>query len=491
MTQPSRAGLLDDLRARFPALPLIGTDQPESDRLPYEQDWRKRYQGRALAIVFPGSSLEVQEIVRWCGMNQVSLVPQGGNTSLVGGSVPNESGTQLVLNLRRMNRILAVDADNLSISVEAGCTLQQVQDAAIDAGLLFPLSLASEGSCTIGGNLATNAGGTQVLRFGTARDLCLGVQAVTADGSVLNDLRSLRKDNTGYATKDLLIGSEGTLAVITAATLRLFPRPRSQQAALITCADIQAAVSLLALARKHLDANLTGFEVIHRDAYQIAQRHTPTQARVADTLMSTTEGAAPDWLILLDAAGPQSAESLQTTLEELLSNAMHQGLALNATLSTNQHQYRAMWQLRETIPMAEKIEGQMVKHDIAIPTSAVPAFVQTCRTRLAAAIPGCRIVCFGHLGDGNLHYNVQAPSGMPDHDFLRLYEQSVNQIVYDLVQELQGTLSAEHGIGQLKKAELAARADPVRLRWMRTIKQSLDPLGLMNPGRVIDSDAAN
>lgn len=488
MAAKPSAALLAELRARLPSAPMIDGSHPAADRLPYEQDWRKRYQGQALAIVFPRSTEEVQQIVRWCSEHQISLIPQGGNTSLVGGSIPDASAAQLVVNLRRMNRILGVDAENLSLSVEAGCTLQQVQDAALDAGLLFPLSLASEGSCTIGGNLATNAGGTQVLRFGTARDLCLGIQAVTADGSVLDELRALRKDNTGYATKDLLIGSEGTLGVITAATLRLFPRPRSQQAALVTCPDIQSAVGLLGLARQHLDASLTGFEIIHRDAYQIALRHTPTQARAAEDLMSAVGNPAPDWLVLLDAGSPQSAESLQTNLEDLISRAIHLGLAINATLSTNQHQYHAMWQLRETIPMAEKIEGQMVKHDIAVPTSAVPTFVQTCQTRLSAAFPGCRIVCFGHLGDGNLHYNVQAPQGTRDQDFLSQHEQSVNQIVYDLVQELQGTLSAEHGIGQLKKDELAARANPVRLQWMRSIKRSLDPQGLLNPGRVIASE---
>ncbi|MGE5450824.1 MAG: FAD-binding oxidoreductase [Acidobacteriota bacterium] len=474
------------LAAALPSLHTIGPEQPDLDRQPHEQDWRKRYRGRALAIVFPTDATQIQTLLRLCCEWQVPVVPQGGNTSLVGGSVPDASGSQLLVNLRKMNRILAVDVDNQSITVQAGCTLQQVQDAALDAGLLFPLSLGSEGSCTIGGNLATNAGGTQVLRYGTARELCLGLEAVTAQGDLYTGLQSLRKDNTGYALKDLLIGSEGTLGILTAATLRLFPRPASQQAALIACPSLDAAVALLTHARTALDACLTGFEVIHRDAFLLARQHTPAQSRVADSIMPADPDALPGWLVLLDAAGPQSGDSLQHTLENLISRAIHQGHAIDACLSQSHAQYRAMWQLRETIPLAEKMEGLMVKHDIGVPTSAVPDFVAQCQTTLRAAFPGCRVVCFGHLGDGNLHYNVQAPAGQSDVAFLTQHEHQVNTIVYDLVTQHKGTLSAEHGIGQLKKEALAQRADPVRLQWMRSIKTALDPHGVLNPGRLID-----
>lgn len=474
------------LHTALPDLLILDADQPAQIREPHEQDWRKRYRGRALAIVFPTHTDQVQIIVKLCGQWQVPVVAQGGNTSLVGGSVPDASGCQLVVNLRKMNQILAIDADNQSITVQAGCTLQQVQDAALDAGLIFPLSLASEGSCTIGGNLATNAGGTQVLRYGTMRELCLGLEAVTAQGERYAGLQSLRKDNTGYAIKDLLIGSEGTLGIITAATLRLFPRPASQQAALITCPSLSAAVALLSSARTALDASLTGFEVIHRDAFLLARQHTPQQSHAADSVMPQEIAAIPPWLVLLDAAGPQTAVPLQHALEDLINQAMAQGQATNASLSMSQAQYRAMWQLRETIPMAEKIEGMMVKHDIGVPTSAVPTFVEQSQTALQTAFPGCRIICFGHLGDGNLHYNVQAPKGLSDAEFLRLHEHQVNTIVYDLVMQLNGTISAEHGVGQLKKAELLERADPVRLQLMRRIKYTLDPAGLLNPGRMVD-----
>lgn len=472
------------LKHTLPDVLVLDEAASATDRLPYEQDWRKRYQGQALAIVFPRSTEQVQALVKLCAQWCITIVPQGGNTSLVGGSVPDHSGQQLLVNLSKMNQVLAVDAANMSITVQAGCTLHAVQTAAQQAGLLFPLSLASEGSCTIGGNLATNAGGTQVLRFGTTRDLCLGVEAVTATGDVYAGLQSLRKDNTGYAIKDLLVGSEGTLGILTAATLRLYPRPASQQAALITCPDLRAAVSLLTLARQHLDACLTGLEVIHRDAFLLAQQHTPHQAHVADALMASDNRT--QWLVLLDAAGPQNAAALQDQLETLIDQAIDQQWAFNATLSQNDTQYRAMWQLRETIPMAEKIEGQMVKHDIAVPTSSIPDFVDQCQTVLTASFPGSRVICFGHLGDGNLHYNVQGPRSQSDADFLKQNEQAVNQVVYDLVDQWNGTISAEHGIGQLKKSELALRADPVRLSLMRAIKQTMDPAGIFNPGRLLD-----
>ncbi len=448
-------------------------------------DWRKRYRGDALAVVRPADTAGVATTVKLCAQHRVSIVPQGGNTSLVGGSVPDATGQQIVLSLSRLNQVLAVDATNLSMTVQAGCLLSQVQTAADDAGLLFPLSLASEGSCTIGGNLATNAGGTQVLRHGTARALCLGLEAVTAQGEVWHGLKALRKDNTGYDLRDLLIGSEGTLAIITAATLALSPRPVSQLAALASCATLHDCLQLLQAARMRLGPALNGFEVMHQGAVSLTLQHLPEQAKAARALMHTDATRPPEWTVLIDVSGPQSPNELSSQLQTLLQDAIEQRWADNASVAHNQAQYRDMWHLRESVPLAEKIEGQMVKHDIAVPTSAIPAFVDQAHSALHGAFPGCRIVCFGHLGDGNLHYNVQGPASISDHAFLADHEHAVNALVYDIALRLGGTISAEHGIGQLKRDELGTRQPAVSTAWMRAIKQALDPAGTLNPGRLV------
>ncbi len=448
-------------------------------------DWRKRYRGRALAVVRPADTAGVATTVKLCAQHSVSIVPQGGNTSLVGGSVPDASGQQIVLSLSRLNQVLSVDPVNLSMTVQAGCLLSQVHTAADEAGLLFPLSMASEGSCTIGGNLATNAGGTQVLRHGTARALCLGLEAVTAQGEVWHGLQALRKDNTGYDLRDLLIGSEGTLAIITAATLALSPRPASQLAALASCRTLPACLALLQLARHNLGPALNGFEVMHQGAVALTLQHVPQQAKAARALMADGQTQAPTWTVLLDASGPQSQTELAAQLNTLLQEAIDQACVQNASVSQNQSQYRDIWVLRESVPLAEKIEGLMVKHDIAVPTSAIPAFVDQAQAALQSAFPGCRIVCFGHLGDGNLHYNVQGPPHLSDQAFLQDHEPAVNAAVYDIALSLGGTISAEHGIGQLKRSELGQRQSPVRTAWMRAIKQALDPAGTLNPGRLV------
>jgi FAD/FMN-containing dehydrogenase len=478
--------LLNALRAALGAAAVLTPDaQDPLDR--YQQDWRKRYRGQALAIVRPANTDEVAQVVRLCAQHGVSIVPQGGNTSLVGGSVPDASGHQIVLSMSRLNRVLSVDAANLSMTVQAGCLLADVQAAADQAGLLFPLSLASEGSCTIGGNLATNAGGTQVLRYGTARELCLGLEAVTAQGDIWQGLQSLRKDNTGYDLRDLLIGSEGTLGIITAASLRLYPRPASQMSALVACNSLDACLRLLALARQTLDASLTGFEVMHRAPVALALQHLPAQAHAATALLPTSGdvSALPEWTVLLDTASTRVPHELSAQLEPLLDTALVAGLIDNAVIAQTETQYRAMWTLRETIPLAEKMEGLMVKHDIAVPTSCVPDFVRQAQAALDMAFPGCRVVCFGHLGDGNLHYNVQGPAHQSDQAFLSQHEHTVNDIVYDIVQRLNGTISAEHGIGQLKRDELGARQCAVSTQWMRAIKLALDPANTLNPGRLV------
>ncbi len=480
-TQPS-ADWLQALASQLgpEGLWIQGVNAAAHDLAPHERDWRGRYQGRALAMARPCDVDEVVAVVKACSAHGVAIVPQGGNTGLVGGSIPDGSGQQMLLNLQRMNRVLGVDAANLSMAVQAGCTLAQVQGAAEAAGLLFPLSLAAEGSCTIGGNLATNAGGTQVLRYGTARELCLGLEVVTPQGDIWQGLSALRKNNTGYNLRDLYIGSEGTLGIITAATLRLHPRPASQQTALAACDSLQACVGLLSLARQQLDAQLTAFEAMGRLPIELMRHHLPNQARAADDLGS------PPWVVLIETSHPRAlAPNAVPPLQTLLEQALAEGTIRNATLSQTDAQHRAMWALREGIPSAEKLEGLMVKHDIAVPTSQIPALVQQASTALERAVPGHQLVCFGHLGDGNLHFNVGAPKGSNQKAFVALHERAINTLVYDVVIALGGTISAEHGIGSLKRDEMAQRQSPVALSLMKAIKQALDPRGLMNPGRVL------
>jgi FAD/FMN-containing dehydrogenase len=415
-------------------------------------------------------------VVAACAAARVAIVPQGGNTGLVGGGVPDDSGTQVLLSLPRMNRVRGLDAANLTLTVEAGCVLQAVQQAADSAGLLFPLSLAAEGSATIGGNLATNAGGTQVLRYGNARELCLGLEAVTADGQVWNGLTGLRKDNTGYDLRHLLIGSEGTLGIITAATLKLYPRPAARCTALAACADLPQCVALLGLAQQQLAAELTGFEVMERFSLQLVARHFPQ-------LPQPLPGAP--WTVLLEASGSQGEAQLRQRFETLLQTALEAGCVQDAVVAESLAQSQGLWHLRESIPLAQSEEGLNIKHDIALPVSAIPAFCAETDAALRAAYPGVRLVNFGHLGDGNLHYNVQAPEGDTAARFLQEEEARVNAIVFDAVQRFGGSFSAEHGIGALKRDELAHRKSPVALQMMRAIKQALDPLGILNPGRVV------
>lgn len=446
----------------------------------YEQDWRRRWHGRALAVVRPGNTDQVAQVVRACAEHGVSIVPQGGHTGLVGGGTPDDSGTQVVMSLQRMNRVREIDADNLTLTAEAGCILQAVQAAAADRGLLFPLSLAAEGSCTIGGNLATNAGGTQVLRYGNARDLCLGLEVVTAEGEVLQGLSGLRKDNTGYDLRDLYIGSEGTLGIITAATVKLVPQPAATMTALACCASPAQAVALLRLARARLGATLTGFELMNGFSRELVARHLP---QIAQPLWAA--GQAPAWSVLLEQSDDQGAQQAQQRLESLLSQALEEGLIDDAVVAKNLTESRGLWHLREAIPLAQAEEGLNIKHDIALPVSRIPAFIAQTDAELGQAHPGCRLVNFGHLGDGNLHYNVQAPATVAAADFLAQHESAINTLVYDAVQRHQGSISAEHGIGRLKREELVLRKDPVSLALMKRLKAALDPRGTLNPGRVV------
>ena len=456
----------------------------EGDLSAWTQDWRKRSHGKALAVVRPASTHEVAQVVKACANyliqhpdSGLSIVPQGGNTGLVVGSTPDETGQQIVLSLQRMNAVRNIDAANLTMTVEAGCILQTVQESAESKGFLFPLSLAAEGSCTIGGNLGTNAGGTQVLRFGNARDLCLGLEVVTPQGGVWQGLSGLRKDNTGYDLKNLYIGAEGTLGIITAATLKLYPQPKAQLTAWAAVPSMEAAVQLLGLAHQHLGASLTGFEMMGQFALRLVASHF-------ETLRVPLYQDTP-FCVLLESADAESEPHARSQLESLLEAALEDGCVTDAVVAENLTQAQSLWQIRESIPLAQALEGLNIKHDISVSVSAFAAFVSSTDSLLAQAIPGVRLVNFGHLGDGNLHYNVQAPVGMDAAIFLQEQEARVNQIVFDAVLAHGGSISAEHGVGSLKVDHLSHYKSPVALQTMRAIKQALDPLNLMNPGRVI------
>ena len=469
--------LIDTLRQIVGAANVLTHDDPAADLASWEQDWRKRARGKALAVVRPGSTMQVADVVKACAAAGTTLVPQGGNTGLVVGSIPDGSGTQVVLSLARMSTVRNVDPGNSTITVEAGCVLQNLQAAAEQAGFLFPLSLGAEGSCTIGGNLATNAGGTQVVRYGNARELCLGVEVVTAQGEIWDGLSGLRKDNTGYDLRDLFIGSEGTLGIITAATMKLYPQPAAQLTAWAAVASLDDAVALLVLAHKRLGAGLTGFEVMGQFALGLVDKHYP-QLRVPLWKESP-------WCVLLENSDSESEDHARAQFESLLEAALEQGLVSDAVVAENIAQAHNLWHIRESITLAQAEEGLNIKHDISIPVSRIPDFVREADAALAAAIPGVRFVNFGHLGDGNLHYNIQAPADGDARAFLRDQEENVNTIVYDTVQRFDGSISAEHGVGELKRHKLVKHKSPVALSMMRAIKQALDPQGLMNPGRVL------
>jgi FAD/FMN-containing dehydrogenase len=453
-----------------------------ADLSAYTVDQRRRYRGRAWAVVSPGGTDEVAAVLRLAHAQRVPVVPQGGNTSLVGGAVPDDSGRALLLSLRRLNRIRGVDADNRTLTAEAGVILQTAQQAAEAAGLLLPLSLAAEGSCTLGGNLASNAGGVQVLRYGNARELCLGLEVVTPAGEVWDGLRGLRKDNSGYDLRDLYIGSEGTLGVITAAVLRLHPRPRTVLTALASCAGLDDALALFERLQARSGGALTAFEVMNPQALALVAHHRPGDWPAG----LGPAGAARGWTVLLELSDPREAGPAQARFEALLAEALGAipGLG-DLHPAQSLAQARAFWRLREAIPHAQAADGLNIKHDIALPVSRLPAFVAAADAAVRALCPGARPVTFGHVGDGNLHHNVMAPPGVAPADFLAANEAHVNRVVYDCVEAHGGTISAEHGIGQLKREALQRHQSPVALALMRRLKAALDPEGLMNPGRVL------
>ena len=443
--------------------------------LPYCADKRGRYAGNALAVVFPADTQQVAEIVKLCAANQITIVPQGGNTSLCGGSVPLTTGRQIVLNLSRMKRIRAIDPVNYTMTVEAGCILASVRDAAEQHDRLFPLELtATLNHCEIGGNLSTNAGGNGVLRYGNARDLVLGLEVVLPDGRIWNGLRSLRKDNSGYDLKHLFIGAEGTLGIITAAVLKLFPRPQSSATAIVAITDPAIAVRLLAHIRATCGDTLSAFEIISRSSLDIVLRHVP----------GTVEPFIRhyEYYLLI-----QSSDVLPRPLDDALRIAI-QGFGADIPefgVTTDADAAENWWKLRKNISDAQKRDGISIKHDISVPVSRVAEFIARADAALHATFPGIRIVAFGHMGDGNIHYNVSLADAGQNGIFIAQHEGVVNRLVYQVVRELNGSISAEHGLGQLKRETIRAYKDPLELELMRSIKQVFDPQGLMNPGKVL------
>jgi len=448
----------------------------DADKAPFLTDWRDRYTGSALAVLRPADTEQVALLLRACSEYGVPVVPQGGNTGLVLGSIPDGTGTAVVLSLGRMNRIRALDAVNRTVTVDAGCILQTVQDAAAEADCLFPLSLAAEGSCTIGGNLATNAGGTAVLRYGNTRELCLGLEVVTPQGEVWHGLRALRKDNTGYDLRDLYIGAEGTLGVITGAVMKLYPQPKACITALAALPSPAHALRLLSLMQDHCGASLTGFELMSQYCLQLVAEQFPQLPQP----FRDTHGQ----YVLLELSSSQSEAHAIELLEASIGAALDSDVIDDAVVSASVAQSAGLWQLREHIPLAQARAGKNIKHDISLPISRIADFIALTDAALASAFPGCQLVCFGHLGDGNLHYNVAPPPGMRDTDFLA-NQDAINRIVHDRVAGFGGSISAEHGIGALKKNELPHYKSPLELQLMRAVKQALDPQGIMNPGKIL------
>ena len=459
---------------------LLGRDHvlvDSSDTGAYLTDQRKRYTGNALAVLRPADAAQVAALVRLCVAHGVPMVPQGGNTGLAGGATPDTSGRQAVISLRRLDRVRQVDADNMTLTAEAGCLLANVQTAAAAVERLFPLSLAAEGSCTIGGNLATNAGGTAVLRYGNARELCLGLEVVTPQGELWDGLRGLRKDNTGYDLRDLFIGAEGTLGLITAATLKLFAQPAARMTALAALDSPAQALALLNLAQRMAGPLLTGFELMSDFCLKLVARVFEQQRYPFSQPYAQS--------VLLELSDNESEAHARDLLERVLNTAIEQGVVRDAIVAGSLAQSNALWHLRESIPLAQSATGLNIKHDIAVPVSQVPAFIEATDPIVQRIAPGARMVTFGHLGDGNLHYNVMAPEGGDPADFLRQYQASVTAAVHDSVHAHRGTISAEHGLGQFKREASAHYKSPVELALMRAVKTALDPLGLMNPGKVL------
>ena len=467
------ADLLNDLRA------IVGDKwvvAAPADMAPYLVDWRGLFHGKADAVVRPKTAGEVSRIVQLCARRIVPVVPQGGKTGLVGGAIPNETGPAVLLHMGRMNQIRDLDPFNYTMTIEAGCVLQDVQSAAQEAERFFPLSFGAEGSCQMGGTIATNAGGARAVRYGTARDLVLGLEVVLADGTVWNGLKRVRKDNTGYDLKHLFVGSEGTLGVVTAAVLKLFPLPKERATALVAVRDPQAAVEVLSLFREGTGDRVESCELIMRSGIELALKH------VSGTRDPLEEPY--DCYLLMELAGLRSGEGLQDMLEELLEATFEAGTVVNAVIAANETQALELWKLREAIVEGQRLEGQHVKLDICVPVTSVPSLLDCGETVVHRVDPELKVVPFGHLGDGNIHFNVMMPADLSAERKQALSE-SVSEAVYDVVQRLEGSISAEHGLGQLKHRDILRYKSPVDLDLMQRLKQVLDPARILNPGKVI------
>jgi FAD/FMN-containing dehydrogenase len=469
------ASLSPDLLARFAA--IVGREHVVTDpdqQLPYLREWRDKYEGRSALVLRPGTTQEVARIMQLAHEHGLAVVPQAGNTGLVGGQIPHRG--EIVVSVARLDRVRHVDAAGMSMTVEAGLTLAQAQAAAEQAGRLFPLSLPSEGSCRIGGNLGSNAGGVGVLAFGNMRQLVLGLEVVLADGQVWNGLKALKKDNTGYDLKDLFIGSEGTLGIITAAVLKLFPRPAETATALVALSGLDKALELFSLASDHAGGNLTAFEFMQRIVIELVLRHI-------EGTREPLVGAYP-WYVLLEISGLKADGTAQAQMERLLQDAIEESIIVDATLATSLAQARAFWKLRESVSEAQKPAGGVIKHDISVPVARIPEFIRRADALVTQICPGSRPLAVGHFGDGNVHYNIAQPPDMPKETFLALWDPMM-AAVHALAAEMDGSISAEHGIGVMKREELRRFKSAVELDLMRRIKAALDPKGILNPGKVL------
>lgn len=444
----------------------------------YVVDWMKKYRGRALAVVRPADTAQVSAVLRCCNDARVSVIPQGGNTGMAGGATPDDSGRQVILSLGRLNRIREIDPVGNTITVDAGCILANIQAAAREAGRFFPLSLGAEGSCTIGGNLATNAGGIAVLRYGNTREQALGLEVVLADGRIWDGLQGLRKDNTGYDLRDLFIGSEGTLGVITAAVLKLQAAPAVRVTAMIALPDQDAALKLFVRLGARAGDRLTAFEFMTRSCLDLVLQHVPGTAAPFATV--------PPAVVLTELSDTDAAADLAGLLESILGDAITAGEAEDAVIAQSGEQAKALWRLREGISEAQVRAGKTIKHDIALPIGRLTAFMRDCEIAVEAAFPGLRFLVFGHLGDGNLHYNLQRAPQMTDDDFYALTA-PLNAVVHDLVHRYRGSISAEHGVGQLRRDELPRYKPPVAMQIMHDLKRLFDSRNILNPGKLLQS----
>ena len=447
-----------------------------ADVEPYLTDHRHLYHGRALGVAVPRTVEQVSRLLAHCNDNRIGVVPHAGNTSYCGGATPDESGQQLVLSLKRLNKVRSIDPLNYSLIAEAGCILADVQRAADNAERLFPLSLGSEGTCQIGGNLSTNAGGTSVLRYGMMRDLVLGLEVVLADGRILSTLGALRKDNTGYDIKSLFLGAEGTLGVITAASLKLFSKVRSTATAFAAVASVEAAVELLANLREASGDRISSFELIPRIGIDLTAQHIPG---VREPLKQKYE-----WHVLCEVTTSRASEDLNELLTDALATAYESNLVLDAVVAQNDREREALWKIRETIPEAQRIDGASLKHDLSLPITSLAKFVTLAGDWIRANVPDGRLVAYGHVGDGNLHFNLNQTPGSSRETFLAR-EASIRRVMHDMVRDFGGSFSAEHGIGRLKVGELERYASPVELDMMKAVKHAFDPNGILNPGKVL------